>query len=124
MTCLHDIDIVKTVLMILILLILKSLTSMLTILPDPSGMCHEKHGGNEILKCMFGTCNDLMFSGHAGTVILLTMILRPHIKFVNFFLLSCFVIILCLITSITCNHYTIDVVMSYFVAYFVYNTFK
>lgn len=121
MVYIHKIDIVNVIIMFLLLQVLKSITSMVTILPDPSGMCNSKHGGKDILKKLFGNCNDLMFSGHTGFAFLCLMILRPYLQPFSCFILYIFVCILCLVTITTCNHYTIDVIMSYFVAYFVYH---
>lgn len=122
MVYIHDIDIVHILIMFLLLQVLKSITSMVTILPDPSGMCNSKHGGKDILKKLFGNCNDLMFSGHTGFAFLCLLILRPYLQLTSYFILYIFIFILCLVTITTCNHYTIDVIMSYFVAYFVYNS--
>lgn len=117
----YKLDVINICVMMLLLQLLKSITSMLTILPDPSGMCREKHGGKETLKILFGNCNDLMFSGHTGFAILCIMILQPYVSRFSFIFLVLYVLILCSITVMTCNHYTIDVVMSFFVAYFIYN---
>lgn len=119
---LYKLDIVNIIMMFIALQILKSITSMVTILPDPSGMCENKHGGSECLKLLFGNCNDLMFSGHAGFAFLCLMILYPHVNIITYLLLLLYVLILCIVTILTCNHYTIDVIMAFFVSYFIYNT--
>lgn len=117
-------DVLEFIIMLLMLTLLKCITSMVTILPDPSGMCESKHGGKKTLKAIYGTCNDLMFSGHTGTAFLILLYLKDHVGNFAFGALTLYVLILCFITVVTHNHYTIDVIMSFFVAYFVVNALK
>lgn len=117
-------DVSVIILMVLMLFLIKCITTMVTILPDPSGYCVEKHGGKKTLKAIYGTCNDLMFSGHTGLAFLILFILQKNVSKTAFALLAMYVSILCFITVVTKNHYTIDVIVSFFVAFFVFNALK
>jgi len=120
----HGADLTNIAVMFLVLILLKAITSMVTILPDPSEMCAEKHGGRKSVKAVYGTCNDLMFSVHTGTAFLLLFLLYDYISPTAFGLLCLYVGMLCIVTIVTKNHYTIDVIMSFFVAYFVTHALK
>lgn len=119
-----NIDIYLVVLMFLVMFLIKCITTTVTILPDPSGICTNKYGGNKTLKAIFGTCNELMFSGHTGVAFLLLFILQKHVNWFLFVILSLYVAILCYITVVTRNHYSIDVIVSFFVSYFVFHSLK
>jgi hypothetical protein len=98
-----------------ILMFLRSIFFSVTLLPDSSGMCQ--------LSNHLGGCFDLIFSGHSTISFLCTLLLCKHyplhkeIKWSLHLnnLLTCFLIILCR------NHYTIDVVISLVMTYFVWN---
>lgn len=112
----NGLDAMKVVLMLLVLQLIKIISTMVTILPDPSGNC-----SNKFLKEIFGNCNDLMFSGHTGLAFLILFIIKDYLSDAAFYVLVFNIIVLCVFTVITRNHYTVDVIMSFFVAYFIAN---
>lgn len=85
-----------------------------TTLPDPSGKC-DPDG-------LFGTCSDLIFSGHIG----LTMIslLYLHKYFYGSALFSAFSALLLFVMSffvlLNNNHYTVDVILALIIPFFIY----
>jgi hypothetical protein len=104
---------------VLILLSLKTITSHVTCLPDSSQICSTKR-----FKYVFGQCNDLMFSVHSSIVFLIVFILNDatHLfkSVIGKLAIGTYVGTTLLIILATRNHYTIDVIMAFFVTYFVY----
>jgi hypothetical protein len=96
------------------LMALRGIFFSVTLLPDSSEMCLES--GH------IGSCFDLIFSGHSTIMLLCTMLIREFfnvstllystLMIKNF--ITCFMIIVCR------NHYTIDVLISICMTYFVY----
>lgn len=97
------------------LMALRGIFFSVTLLPDSSEMCLES--GH------IGSCFDLIFSGHSTIMLLCTMIISEFFNISTLFysilmvknLITCFMIILCR------NHYTIDVLISIFMTYFIYH---
>lgn len=94
----------------------RKVITIMTILPDPSGICHEKP-----FKIILGRCNDLPVSGHTSTSILCYYFLREYneANFIDFY-----VLINCLIIILVRNHYTIDVIFAFFMTSYLYQHFK
>jgi len=103
----------EIVLLIIIFSFIKIICSFLTILPDPSGICENKK--------TYGYCNELMPSGHMATLLIIIFCLwnfmNDKTKIVYIFLTILYAIG---IISVK-NHYTIDILMSFFVVYTLYN---
>jgi hypothetical protein len=97
------------------LMALRGIFFSVTLLPDSSEMCLES--GH------IGSCFDLIFSGHSTIMLLCTMITHEFFNISTLFysilmiknLITCFMIIVCR------NHYTIDVLISIFMTYFIYH---
>ena len=107
---------------IALLIAIKSVMSIFTVLPDPSGFCNEKHNGSPYLKVIFGDCNALMFSGHCAIAFLVAFYIHDLYKISALTALTfAYVLTLCLVTVATRNHYTIDVAVAFFVAYTIYH---
>ena len=90
----------------------KKFVGMLTILPDSSGYCEEKS-----FQIILGRCNDLVISGHACTILTCYFFLSPYIKSS---ILSIYVILNLILIVLSRNHYTIDVIFSFFVTNFIF----
>jgi hypothetical protein len=97
-----------------ILMFIRAISFSVTLLPDSSGMCQ--------LSTHLGGCFDLLFSGHSTIMLLCCLLLNQFydiqlkwkmVLFANTGITS-FLIILCR------NHYTIDVLYSILMTYFVY----
>ena len=100
-----------------VLMLLRGLCFSGTLLPDSSQMCFEsKH---------IGSCFDLIFSGHSTIMILTSYIIRDNFEVSNFMnkLLSFNNIFTCLLIILCRNHYTVDVLVSILLTYFVYSHF-
>lgn len=102
---------------------LKLFISMLTIMPDPSGICNIKP-----FAFIMGRCNDLVISGHASNSLLCYYFYNQYSnqnldfgrkkKLDNLFWY--FILCNCIWIIISRNHYTTDVVFSFFVSKFVF----
>jgi hypothetical protein len=92
--------------------LLKKFVGMLTILPDSSGYCEKKS-----FQIILGRCNDLVISGHACTILTCYFFLSPYIKSS---ILSIYVILNLILIVLSRNHYTIDVIFSFFVTNFIF----
>jgi hypothetical protein len=97
-----------------LLMFIRAVSFSVTLLPDSSGMCQ--------LSTHLGGCFDLLFSGHSTIMLLCCLLLDQFYDiqlkwklalFANTGITS-FLIILCR------NHYTIDVLYSILMTYFVY----
>jgi hypothetical protein len=93
----------------------KKLIGMLTILPDSSGNCESKN-----FQIILGRCNDLVISGHACTILTCYYFNRTYIK--SYFL-SLYVIINLILIVFSRNHYTIDVIFSFFVSNYIFEKY-
>lgn len=113
----------RFIIMILTLTIIKCFTQILTILPDPSNNeCKVKH--NALLKRIYGNCNDLMFSGHTAISILCIWFLQNRLKGWLIFLHIILAFVVAFLSITAKNHYSIDIVMAFFVVYVVWNELK
>lgn len=94
----------------------RKIITIMTILPDPSGICNEKP-----FKIILGRCNDLPVSGHTSTSILCYYFLREYgeVSFIYYY-----VLINCTIIILVRNHYTIDVIFAFFMTSYLYQHFK
>jgi hypothetical protein len=91
--------------------LIKKIVGISTILPDPSGHCNEKQ-----FQFILGRCNDLVISGHACTILSCYYYLDYYIntKYVYYYVMLNMILIV-----ISRNHYTIDVIFSYFVTNYI-----
>ena len=100
-----------------ILMFIRAISFSVTLLPDSSGMCQ--------LSNHIGGCFDLLFSGHSTIMLLCCLLANEYFSFNRKWKLclftntgiASFLIILCR------NHYTIDVLYSILMTYFVYKLF-
>lgn len=94
-------------------IVIKMLLTAITILPDPSGICEIKS------KYNIGHCNDLLPSGHMLFVFVIYFVLYPRLSNVMNGLYILQILLLWFITIASRNHYTIDTIVSFFIAYTV-----
>jgi hypothetical protein len=104
--------------LLLTIFILRDITINLTILP--------KHPECEIPSNSFilhtqGGCYDKIFSGHFAVVFILSLLYYSFQYITNIPLLVLWNVVNALVIITTHSHYTIDVVMSLFVCYIVYD---
>lgn len=98
-------------------MMLKLMISALTVLPDPSGICDNKP-----YAFIMGRCHDLVVSGHASNCFLCYYFCTTYHKrdwWYKYFLWY-YTMMTCIWIIISRNHYTIDVVFSYFVSSHVF----
>jgi hypothetical protein len=94
----------------------KVLTRSVTILPDSSMTCTDKHGPDGSL---FGSCNDLIFSSHMALAVLCAYFFVNRIVTVAnttvVLAASAVLAVYGMLIIATRNHYSIDVLVSIFV---------
>ena len=94
------------------ILLLRLIIINLTILP--------KHKDCVIdIKKVFGGCYDKIFSGHFATIFLITLLLWKY-RYISIVLVYIINIISALLILVTRSHYTIDIVVAFFITLFVY----
>ena len=86
--------------------------TMLTILPDPSGMCEHKARG--MRGHLLGHCNELMPSGHMCIPLAALVVLRGRVPPAAWWALLAYTVAVWLLTLAARNHYAIDTVVSLF----------
>lgn len=93
--------------------IIRSITIMVTILPK------HKHCNNDNSFIFVGQCYDKIFSGHFSSVLLATILYKKY-GWIN----TTTMILLNFINSLSIllsrGHYTIDLIVAYFVTLYVY----
>lgn len=92
---------------------IKLICSIITILPDPSGICKDKK--------TIGGCNELMPSGHMSTLLILLFCFWSFMDKKQQVLFTSIIGIYAIAIICVKNHYTIDVIMSFFVVYTLFH---
>jgi PAP2 superfamily C-terminal len=98
-----------------VIVIFRSCAFMMTLLPDASQRCN--------FSKLFGSCNDLLFSGHTSKTLLLLLLCGHYRLFPSSLILQNYYILfaLMLIFIISArNHYTIDIFFAILVTLLVY----
>lgn len=93
---------------------LKLFVNNLTLLPDPSGECAKRERG--AWRHLFGTCNELMPSGHLVPSFAALVLTYGRIPASAWLVLLTFVTAQSVVTIASRNHYSLDVVASLLVA--------
>ncbi len=97
-----------------IILFIKCISGILTILPDSSGTCTYSN--------LFGSCNDLLFSGHVSKILILLLLvdyydlIPNNISYIYYIL---FVLMILFILS-SRKHYSIDIFFGIIIALFIF----
>jgi hypothetical protein len=99
-----------------IIQIIRGFIFSLTLLPDASNNC--------TFSLIGGSCNDLLFSGHIGSVLLILLLIFKYnlisSKVNKNILLALFILMNIFILS-SRNHYSIDLVIGIILTYAIYN---
>ena len=98
---------------IIVIFIIRIFTNIVTILPK-NNLCITETGWS-----FRGGCFDKLFSGHFSSVFIATLLLYKN-NYINIILLVLINLINSLFIILSRNHYTIDIVMAFFVSLFVY----
>lgn len=104
-----------------LIFLLKSFTCLITILPVPNG--HENYdkckNNFKLSDILYGKCGDLMFSGHTATFAINTLLLYwlKKIELSSVIILN---ILNGLLIIFAQKHYSIDVIIAFFVSYVIY----
>lgn len=110
-------DLVYTFVGLLITInIIRDITINLTILPKNVECVPEK----TMMSHLIGSCYDKIFSGHFSFVYILSLLYYSYGYITNVPLLIIWNAINAIIILISRSHYTIDIVMSFFVCSFVF----
>lgn len=96
-----------------ILIIIRTISMSITILPDWCTTIWKKYGKNNV----FGGCRDKLFSGHTATALLFSLFIYKKTNMVGIFLLP---VIVSLCTLISREHYSIDVLFAWIITIFVW----
>ena len=104
----------------IVIYILRDITINLTILPKQSNCKMKKENEFTYYDHIIGVCYDKIFSGHFSLTLMLTLLYYSYGIITNIPLLVVWNIINGLAIISTRSHYTIDVVMAFFVCAFIY----
>lgn len=101
-----------------VLMLFRAMCFSLTLLPDSSQMCQVSNH--------FGSCFDLIFSGHSTIMLLCTLIIRNYFKVGNtvYLLLQINNLITSILIIMCRNHYSVDVLISLLLTTYVYQFHK
>lgn len=103
----------------LIIILLRSVISVVTILPSSHPSCTNGSNGMNFLSYFTGGCNDKIFSGHMALLLLLLLLIKCQ-KWKKILIGVLYGILL----IITRSHYTVDIIVSIIVTLFVYVSVK
>jgi hypothetical protein len=98
---------------IIVIFIIRIFTNMLTILPK-NNLCVTSNSFS-----FRGGCYDKIFSGHFASAFIASLILYKN-NYINAILLVLINLINSLFIILSRNHYTIDIIMSFFVSLVIY----
>ena len=113
-----------------LVLLLRSFTSTLTLLPNIHTYEYCKERPTSFFDVVnkqinYGTCADYMFSGHTALVFLLYMFVHKHKKYYISELLSGLLVGAMIITLIILRwHYTIDIVVAIIIVFLLFKYYK
>jgi len=102
--------------MLILILFIRDITINLTILPKHK-KCKHKHTWYETIN---GGCYDKIFSGHFTVIYLLSLFYYTSGIITSIPLLVTMNILYAFMIIITRSHYTIDIVMAFFVSSFIF----
>ncbi len=97
-----------------ILLIMKCIIGLITLLPDSSGNCTYSN--------LFGSCNDLLFSGHVSKILILLLLVDYYNVIPNYVSYIYYILFVCMILFILSSrkHYSIDIIFGIIVSLFIF----
>lgn len=104
----------------IVIYLIRDITINLTILPKQSNCVMKKKDEFTLYDHIIGICYDKIFSGHFSLTYMLTLLYYSYGIITNIPLLVGWNIINGLAIISTRSHYTIDVVMAFFVCSFIY----
>lgn len=107
--------------LLLIVNIIRDITINLTILPKEEEC--KLSDRSYLYSTLLGACYDKIFSGHFAFVFLLTLLYNSYNIITNMPMIILWNIINALSILVIHSHYTIDIVMSFFVCMTVYNEY-
>jgi hypothetical protein len=109
----------KFVYLIIPIYLIRFITTNTTVLPKIEHCTIP----DTLYSSFFGSCYDKIFSGHFAVVFLITLLLFEE-SYISLFLLFIINILNGLIIIATRQHYTIDVIVSFFITLFVHQFVK
>lgn len=114
LTTQHTFAFYSFLLAISVMYFIRAILFVSTTLPDPSGKC-DPNG-------KFGTCSDLIFSGHVGLTFITFLFLGKYFyPGFNFAILSSAILTVMIFTILlNNNHYTVDILLALIIPFFIY----
>ena len=93
------------------------ITMSVTVLPQPNNNCKPPSERNTIDRWLSGGCNDSIFSGHTALVLILLLYINKGVKssFMKAMMVL-FAIGYSILIIMLRNHYTVDVVLAWFIS--------
>lgn len=93
------------------------ITMSVTVLPQPNNNCKPPSERNMIDRWLSGGCNDSIFSGHTALMIILLLYINKGVKssFMKCMMML-FAVGYSLLIIMLRNHYTVDVVLAWFIS--------
>jgi cytochrome b subunit of formate dehydrogenase len=110
------------IILLILINFIRDITINLTILPKNKTCNLNKY--NDLQTNLVGACYDKIFSGHFAFVFLLSLIYYSNSIITNIPLLIGWNLFNALIILIVRSHYTIDIVVSFFVCSFVFTKYS
>ena len=110
------------VILLILINLIRDITINLTILPK-NKTCKIEHPTN-IPQHIVGSCYDKIFSGHFAFVFILSLLYYSNSLITSIPLLVCINLINSYFLLLSRSHYTIDIVVSFFVVYLVYTHYS
>ena len=104
---------------LLIIFTIRHFTNILTILPKINNEPKKELNNSDYI---FGHCYDYIFSGHFASLLLFLLILNKY-NLISLTLLIIFSIIYALLILALRFHYSIDIIVAFFVTLFVFDKF-
>lgn len=104
----------------LLIMFIRCVTVICTIMPSSNGKCLKDYE-NEPLGFIRGPCHDKMFSGHTAYMLTFAMILHSAglLDFIDPVLIYSFVALYAILMVATRRHYTVDIIISALITYFI-----
>lgn len=96
------------------IMFLRLITMSVTNLPKPSKKC-STDDKSLFLRILSGGCNDLIFSGHTVCMLLLLLFISESFSVIGKLVITLFALGFSLLVISLRNHYTVDVLLSWYI---------
>lgn len=118
----HGLKYIKDIAILYILIRgFRLITMSVTILPQPNKNCKPPSERNTLDRWLSGGCNDAIFSGHMSMMLILLLYISKGVKslFIKS-IMGLFALGYSLLIIMLRNHYTVDVILAWFISISTY----